>query len=247
MEEGRDAKIIMDNHPLKRIDYCFLCILLLLFNINGYAQKTITISDALQPFLNISSLPAYETNTKVAQVSSFDTTGGNNDGFNGTYSFIRRNADSSLVIFDQKGPGVINRIWTPTATSDTFNFYIDDSPRPTLSIAFKDLFSGIVFPFTAPLCGNAVGGSYCYFPILFNKSCRIEVSAKKIQFHQIQYRLYSTGTPVESFSGRLTEKDRNALKNIDAIWSTSKISPITIKNFGGENIVTAKNEIYLKL
>jgi hypothetical protein len=119
----------------------------LLLNINGYAQKTITISDALLPFFNIASLPSYESNSTVAQVSTYDITGGNNDGFNGTYSFLRRNADSSLVIFDMKGPGIINRIWTPTATTDTFDFYIDDTSRTTISLAFTDLFSGKVFPF----------------------------------------------------------------------------------------------------
>src|SRR6476660_5932077 len=149
----------MFKYALKRYGYCFLCLLLLMIKISSYAQKTITLSSALQPFLNISSLPAYESNSKVAQVSTYDTTGGNNDGFNGTFSFIRRNPDSSLVIFDVKGCGLINRIWTPTATSDTFDFYIDDTIRSTLSIAFTDLFSGKVFPFMSPLCGNALGGS----------------------------------------------------------------------------------------
>src|SRR6187431_345570 len=122
----------MFNAPFKRYGYCFLCIILLLIKTGSYAQKTITLSYALLPFLNISSLPAYESNSKVAQVSTYDTTGGNNDGFNGTYSFIRRNPDSSLIIFDVKGCGIINRIWTPTATTDTFDFYIDDTIRSTL-------------------------------------------------------------------------------------------------------------------
>ena len=246
MAERRYAKIIMDNHPFKRPGYCFLCLFLLLLNINGYAQKTITTSDALLPFFNIASLPSYESNSTVAQVSTYDITGGNNDGFNGTYSFLRRNADSSLVIFDMKGPGLINRIWTPTATTDTFDFYIDDTSRTTISLAFTDLFSGKVYPFISPLCGNALGGSYCYFPILFNKSCRIVVRAKKIQFHQIQYRLYTGGTNVESFSGKLTEPVKNMLKKIEALWS-AKITPsAAIKHFGNINASTSKKEIDIK-
>jgi hypothetical protein len=220
--------------------------LLLMIKIDSYAQKTITLSNALQPFLNISSLPAYESNSKVAQVSTYDTTGGNNDGFNGTYSFIRRNPDSSLIIFDVKGCGIINRIWTPTATTDTFDFYIDDTLRSTLSIAFTDLFSGKVFPFTAPLCGNALGGSYCYFPILFNKSCRIVVRAKKIQFHQIQYRLYPKGVNVESFSGKLSGPEINMLKNVRELWSSVKTNPATIKKFGNDGLAYDKKEIQIK-
>jgi hypothetical protein len=45
-----------------------------------YAQKTISVADELKNFYNISDLPAYRSNTYSAQVSSYDTTGGNNDG-----------------------------------------------------------------------------------------------------------------------------------------------------------------------
>ena len=146
----------------------FLCTLLCAATCM-YSQKTITVVDELKNFYNISELPSYRSNTYSAQVSSYDTTGGNNDGFGGHYSFIRRNADSSLVIFDVKGTGVINRIWTPTPTRDTLDFYIDDAKQPTLSINYMDLFSGKVYPFVQPLCGNQLGGYYCYFPILFQK------------------------------------------------------------------------------
>ena len=60
-------------------------------------------------------LPLYRTASRVAQVSSYDTTGGNNDGFSGQYSFVRREGDG-LVLADLEGPGVVQRIWTPTPT-----------------------------------------------------------------------------------------------------------------------------------
>ena len=96
-----------------------------------FSQKSshdaIDIEYFLKQFYDFSTLPAYEENTYCSEVSTYDRTGLNNDGFSGTYSFIRRNADSSLVIFEQKGPGVINRFWTPTPTNDTLDFYIDDT------------------------------------------------------------------------------------------------------------------------
>ena len=49
-----------------------------------YAQKTITAVDELKNFYNISDLPSYRSDTYSAQVSSYDTTGGNNDGFEWT-------------------------------------------------------------------------------------------------------------------------------------------------------------------
>ena len=237
----------MPSNKPEQYGYCFLLVLLLFtFNSSGYAQKTISLSDVLKSFTSIAALPSYENNTTVAQVSTYDTTGGNNDGFNGTYSFVRRNPDSSLVIFDIKGSGVINRIWTPTATTDTFDFYIDDGFRPSLSIAFSDLFSGKVFPFTAPLCGNALGGSYCYFPILFNKSCRIVVRAKKIQFHQIQYRLYPPGTTAKSFQGTLSADEKNILQNVNALWSYTRTNPGLVKIFAGEGSQLFQQNISIK-
>jgi hypothetical protein len=153
----------------------------------------VTTYDELRQFSDVSLLPQYRENTKVQEVSTYDRTGGNDDGFSGKYSFIRRNADSSIVIFEAKGPGVINRIWTPTPTEDTLDFYLDDS---VFSIKYGDLFSGKVKPFVAPLCGSELGGNYCYYPMLFQDSCKIVCRAKKLQFHQIQWRSYPKGTKV---------------------------------------------------
>lgn len=185
------------------------------------ARKTAihSLSNELQSFLNISSLPEYRINTMVAQVSTYDTTGKNDDGFNGTYSFIRRNADSSLVIFEQYGSGVINRIWTPTPTYDTLDFYIDDNSTPAFSIQYHDLFSGKKYPFIAPLCGNQLGGYYCYLPIPFEKSCMIVCRAKKTQFHQIQYRMFAKGTRVKSFDPDLNAEEKELLKRIEVLWN----------------------------
>ncbi|MFI5154375.1 MAG: glycoside hydrolase family 172 protein [Chitinophagales bacterium] len=194
--------------------------------VSGQAKQTVnhfatahSLSAELRSFYDISALPSYLSGTEMAQISSYDTTGGNDDGFNGKYSYIRRNADSSLVLADLHGPGVINRIWTPTPTSDTLDFYIDDNSRPALSIRFIDLFSGKVFPFIQPLCGNQLGGYYCYFPILFQKSCVVVDRGKKIQFHQIQYRLFPGETKVKRFNAALDEEEKQALTHIAALWS----------------------------
>lgn len=178
-----------------------------------------SLSDELQALVNVASLPEYRTNTISAQISTYDTTGKNEDGFNGTYSFIRRNADSSLVIFEQYGSGVINRIWTPTPTSDTFDFYIDANESPTFSVQYQDLFSGKKYPFIGPLCGNQLGGYYCYLPIPFEKSCRIVCRGKRMQFHQIQYRLYEKGARVKSFNPELNDEEKEWLNKIGALWN----------------------------
>ena len=132
-----------------------------------FSQAQHSVYSELKSLSDIYLLPVYSGADYTAQVSSYDTTGGNDDGFSGKYSFIKRNTDSTLVLFDQHGPGVINRIWTPTPTDDTLDFYIDSDDKIRFSISYRDLFSGEVFPFVQPLCGNQLGGFYSYIPVSY--------------------------------------------------------------------------------
>lgn len=124
------------------------------------------MADELRQLSRLDLLPSYRSGA-VDGVSSYDPTGGNNDGFDGTYSYIRKE-DGRLVIADFKGPGVIDRIWTPTATNDTLEFWFDGEQQPRLKICFMDLFRSGKKPFVYPLCGNEVGGYFCFFPFTFN-------------------------------------------------------------------------------
>lgn len=201
--------------------------------------KEYSLTTELKAFYDISFLPCFLEKTKVGQVSSWDTTGKNDDGFSGKYSFLRRNPDSSLVIFDQKGSGVINRIWTPTPTSDTLDFYIDNYGQPAFSVCYTDLFSGKKFPFVGPLCGNQLGGFYCYLPIPFEKSCRIVCRGKKMQFHQIQYRMYEPGATVKSFNPIFNAEEKETLKKIADLWSRKDR---TIQDFYSGKFSESKGE-----
>jgi hypothetical protein len=183
-------------------------------------QKVHSLEDELRAFYDITLLPAYLDSTFCAQVSSYDTTGNNDDGFSGTYSFLKRNEDGSLVIFDQKGSGVINRIWTPTPTEDTLDFFIDDLTHAAFSVKYIDLFSGKQYPFVAPLCGNQLGGYYCYMPIPFASDCRIVSRGKKMQFHQIQYRLYEKGAKVIPFNIDLNTEEKLSLEKVASLWNS---------------------------
>jgi hypothetical protein len=100
---------------------------------------------------------------------------------------------AALCCSDINGPGVVNRIWTPTPSDDSLDFYIDDTTRAAFTIQYKDLFSGKVFPFVAPLCNNQLGGYYCYLPIPFQRRCMIIFRGKQTQFYQVGYRLFPSG------------------------------------------------------
>ena len=94
---------------------------------DNYRKELLNLAD-------VSRLPLYRTGN-IEQLSSYDRTGGNDDGFSGKYSSIRKEPEG-LVIADLKGPGVVNRIWTPTPDADTIKFYFDGETTPRISIPF---------------------------------------------------------------------------------------------------------------
>ena len=183
-------------------------------------------------------LPVFKTSVKVASISSYDRTGGNDDGFSGKYSFVREEANG-LVIADLQGPGVIYRIWTPTPTDDWVEFYFDGESAPRLQVKFRDLFLGQQPPFVAPLVGCGAGGFYSYVPLPFQKSCKVLVRAKKVQFYQINYAQYGDGEAVESYtaspSSAYLEQQSRAQKLFSA--SGTDISRQVVPPGSGNEIV----------
>jgi hypothetical protein len=168
----------------------FLCL------ISGVGEESL----GLEQLYRLDRLPVFKTSIKIGSISSYDRTGGNDDGFSGKYSFVRKEAEG-LVIADLKGPGVIYRIWTPTPTDDWMEFIFDGEAKPRVEVKFRDLFLGNHPAFPRPLVGFGAGGYYCYVPIAFAKSCVVRVRAPKVQFYQINYALYGPDTSVESFNG----------------------------------------------
>ena len=167
----------------------------------------------------------------------------NDDGFSGKYSFIRKE-DGKLVLADLKGPGVISRIWTPTPATDTIQFFFDGEETPRISIPFIDLFSGKVYPFVNPVCGNEVGGYYCYLPIPYSKSCKIMYTGERMQFHQIQSRPYPAGTTIESFTMDWTAKAKTTLENACLFWNGEN-NPLNLLKEAGIEVKEETKRFFL--
>lgn len=216
---------------MKRVSLKILLAILFLTGVyQAQSQNNIyRWSDEVKLLKSVDQLPRYRHNQLIDQESSYDRTGGNDDGFSGNYSYIRKEK-GNLVLAEFEGAGVVNRIWTPTPTEDTLAFYFDGEKEPRLKIKFMDLFSGKVYPFLKPVVGNEIGGYYCYIPIPFKKSLRIEFEGEKIMFHQIQYRKLP-GLKVESWTGSFSETDKQLLSEVNSLWSN--ISPnISQYSFG---------------
>jgi len=227
---------------MKKRSLCFY-ICFLAFSFVHAQNKLVNPKTELKRLYDIQQLPAYIDGSHEWEKSSYDTTGGNDDGFSGRYSFVRKNPDGTLVIFEAKGKGVINRIWMPTHNNDTLDFYFDGKEKPAFSIKFYDLFSGKVFPFTPPLCGNQLGGYYCYLPMPFNNGCKIALRAKQMQFYQIQCRSYPDTYQVKTFNPELSGDEKNELKKIALLWDNENK---TVKDFYGGKIQSVTTNATIK-
>ena len=82
-------------------------------------------------------------------VSSYDRTGGNDDGFRGTHSALSVDARGEHVIFDARGPGCVYTLWFTSRVDGwsgldwgRLRFYFDDEAEARVEIEANDLFAG---------------------------------------------------------------------------------------------------------
>ncbi|MEP6755748.1 MAG: glycoside hydrolase family 172 protein [Chthonomonadales bacterium] len=172
----------------------------------------------LEELSRLDTLPRFKKSVRVDSISSYDRTGGNDDGFSGKNSFVRKEGDG-LVIADLKGPGVIYRIWTPTPTDDTMEFYFDGDVEPRLSMKYREIFDGAHAPFLAPFSSFGSGGFYTYLPLPYQKSCKIIIRAKVVQFYQVNYATYAEGTQVTTFTPNQPDLSGEPMRRAQRLFS----------------------------
>jgi len=183
-------------------------IVIAIFSLSVYSTElsaTDELVPGIQELYRLDRLAVLKESIKIASISSYDRTGGNNDGFGGQYSFVRKEKDG-LVLADLQGPGVIYRIWTPTPTDDILEFYFDDESEPSIRVKFRDLFLGKHPVFVRPLVGYGAGGFYSYVPLAYEKSCKVFIRAERLQFYQINYATYPEKTSIVSFPKQPAEE-----------------------------------------
>lgn len=151
-----------------------------------------------EDFFRPDLLPVMRQSIEVGMISSYDRTGGNDDGFSGNYSFIRKE-DEGLVIADLKGPGMITRIHTPTPTEDIIEFYFDGESSPRIRRKISELFEGTQAPFLFPLVDSGVGGYYSYVPLAYRSSCKVLVRAERVRFYQINFARFPEDADIATY------------------------------------------------
>jgi hypothetical protein len=149
---------------------------LFLFIAFALSASGASAQNLLDDLLSPANLPALK-NSKLIQISSHDTTGGNND-------FIAIPDGKTAVLADIRGPGMIAHFWVTIFSKDKFflrriivRMYWDGEDNPSVEVPVGDFFgTGFQYKqYTTPFIGMSSGGYYSYFPMPFNRSARIEV------------------------------------------------------------------------
>jgi hypothetical protein len=77
----------------------------------GLATSAAAQPAGLAFYDDLSLLPNIYPNVQSYYLSSYDRTGGNDDGFRGTYSQLYVDDNGEHVIFDANGPGCVYNLW----------------------------------------------------------------------------------------------------------------------------------------
>ncbi|HJT76100.1 MAG TPA: glycoside hydrolase family 172 protein, partial [Gemmataceae bacterium] len=137
------------------------------------------------------------------------------------------------VLADMDGPGCVVRIWSADPDeAGKVRIYLDGAKEPVIEAPLQTLLSGKwktridgkeVTPFPDPIACERSRGWNLYFPIAYQKHCKITVEKSDIYYH-VDYRTYPQGTKIEPFSldalasilGRIHKETLPVLSNAKA-------------------------------
>lgn len=169
--------------------------------------------------------PRLKPHTQAHYVSSYDRTGANDDGFDGTYSALYVDDNGEHVIFDERGPGVLYTLWFTSRVSGwselawgRLRFYVDDEPTPRLDVDANAFFRSRIDAFRAPFVFGpfqSTGGHTSYVPLPFEQRLKI-TTERRAGFYNAFYHTYASDQDVDSWPG---PADRQRLARLTALWS----------------------------
>jgi len=174
----------------------------------------------IEQLYRLDLLPKLKPFAGIGCFSSYDPTGGNDDGFSGKHSFIRKEGND-FVIAEMEGPGVITRFHMSQPTSGIIKFYFDGEESPRLKMTLDEMFSGTRAPFLRPLIGTEAGGRYSYVPLPFQKSCKIAIETNIVHFFQINCAKYPKDAVVATYQDRLSQVTAGYLNEVRELFRSA--------------------------
>ena len=147
--------------------------------------------------------------------------------------FIRREGPD-IVAAEMKGPGVIWRVWSAKPTGGHIRLHIDGSDKPTLDIPFREYFNAKQGMFAYPELVHVISrGHNSFFPIPYQKSCKVVLAKGWGAYYQITYTTFAKGTVVPSFAGSFSDGDKAALAKANGILAARGVDPNGARDGGG--------------
>lgn len=215
---------------MRKVAYIYLFAVFTVLTACIDKDNRITLESLLDEMVSVEeSARLPEIPYRCFQVSSYDRASvspdskgwfANNDGF-GIERIDTIGERIERVLFDERGPGVITRIWITTVDKrGVWKFYFDDSKSPNWIIPAYDLMKfgipelgrGLLQPHTSYVSDEkGRGGSTLFIPIPFARACKITFEdelgiALTPKYYQINYRKYPESTVVETFSAAVADR-----------------------------------------
>jgi hypothetical protein len=216
-----------------------LCLFYLIFSSFRLKAQEVTADHSATEITNITKYPFLKNGTAYSLQSSYDRSGGNDDGFSGTYSVLRKENGNS-VIAEMDGAGAVTRIWFPYDAdfpdapiflrNKRIFIYLDGNSIPTINMPIIDLFNNTNKNFPYPLCGMALGGCWCNTPIPFNDGIKIVVEGEKVAFFHVQYIQYPKNIKLETFKPENNPLINQREKIMGILWNPGDIDYLEIKD-----------------
>jgi len=193
------------------------------------AEETYSYADLVKQLTNLERLAVLPAQGETcAQWSSYDRASKYDEATgkyvkwdaNGDGGGIIRREGNQQVFAEMEGPGCIFRTWSALAEKGHVKIYLDGSEKPVVDMPFADYFDGKHAPFDYPrlsynLADVKCRGQNLYFPIPYQKSCKIVAEDKWGAYFHFDYVTYPKGTKVPTFSPELAKENAAVLKEVD--------------------------------
>lgn len=229
--------------------------------IAGISQATaaanFTYADLVRRMTDLTHLATLpEDGETSAQWSSYDRAS-QYDATNGKYirwdangdgEGVIRKAGEESVMAEMEGPGCIWRIWSAYAVQGHVKIYLDGQEKPVVDLAFQDYFDGKHEPFAYPMLSYHLKdqksqGQNLYFPIPYQKSCKIVAEKGWGSYFHFDYETFPKGTTIPTFSPALAAENATALKQVNDFYRDHLGADPAGRRLGQE---TVKSTIPLK-
>jgi len=203
-----------------------------------------------ETYRHLDRLTQITPGAKTLQFSSYDRKGGNNDGFEGTYSCIRETS-AGCVIAEATGAGEIQSIWFTrdgghVAKTGKITVILDG--KNVLDAPLQDVVDGkLGAPFAFPFVANgdqSSGGVNIKVPMPYRESMKVLVEKNPLFYH-VSYRTFADAKGVTTFDP--TDKAEDVMEKWKAAGMRDPKKPFPDKESKSFEIAPAQTEVVLEI